>query len=175
MSVFLLPGGTTLATTGLPLYAPVLSGPSPNAPLAGQFWYDPVAHEFKFQDNTETIVLGTSTTPNLTEVLTTGADASSFSGVTTFGGAVSVTVNLFLRGFTDDQILYLASGDDGDNVVTQSANLTFDGTTFFTNKATCEQLAILNGILVFTALGTSDPHNAGQVWNSSGVLHISAG
>lgn len=62
MSVFQIPGGGTLATTGIPLFAPVLSGAAPTAPLEGQYWYDPVTHVFSFRDNTKTVILGQSTT-----------------------------------------------------------------------------------------------------------------
>jgi len=45
-------------------------------------------------------------------------------------------------------------------VVTENISITHDGT---------------NSVVVIADLPTSDPTNAGQLWNNSGVVNVSAG
>lgn len=204
MSTFLLPGGGTLATTGLPLYAPVLSGPSPNAPLAGQFWYDPTAHEFKFQDNTETIVLGTSTTPGLPAVIAAGGDATTLQGVTADGPNAGLLFQNTDNQFFDTQgRAWVAVGLDAGtdytvrnltinanlviDVLLTVPNITVGSTITCTNytftgagSITSDGMGITisvtnNGILKILGLPASDPVQAGQAWLNSGVLTVSTG
>ena len=44
-----------------------------------------------------------------------------------------------------------------------------------TNVTTLNNLTASGGTVLLTNLPTSDPNNAGQLWNDSGTLKISAG
>ena len=57
------------------------------------------------------------------------------------------------------------------------ATTTFSGPVVSNNGITSTTGTVtLNGaVIVVSSLPTSDPTNAGQLWNNSGVLNVSAG
>ncbi len=74
------------------------------------------------------------------------------------------TGDLFIRNTTDDKDILLKS-DDGSGSTTTYLQL--DGSDVSTK--------ILTQKVIMSNLPTSDPSNAGQLWNDSGTLKISAG
>jgi hypothetical protein len=56
----------------------------------------------------------------------------------------------------------------------QMATTTFSGPVVSTNGFSGSTLST-TGVVILSGLPTSDPSNAGQLWNNSGVLTVSAG
>ena len=54
------------------------------------------------------------------------------------------------------------------------ATTTFSGPVVSTNGFSGSTLST-TGVVILSGLPTSDPTNAGQLWNNSGVLTVSAG
>ena len=71
---------------------------------------------------------------------------------------------------------------DGDSTSDRKDTLVMDSDTFTVGASSYPVQATINGdldvtgaVVKLTGLPTSDPTNAGQLWNDSGTLKISAG
>ena len=104
---------------------------------------------------------GTKINANFTELYTfLGGDADTLSSQLSFGSD-----GIIFEGSTPDAFettLTAGTGPSADRTITLPD---LDGTVVVNNS----------GTVMMSSLPTSDPNNAGQLWNDSGTLKISAG
>jgi len=128
------------------------SSTAPASPLSGELWWDSANSILKVYDGSAWLALYTATSASK-DILVTNIIQSSDST------AITVNDNLNISGSLSVNTLdtnIISSTDSGQVVVD-------DG------------LSITGTVVMMSNLPTSDPNNAGQLWNDSGSLKVSNG
>ena len=125
---------------------------APTSPLAGELWWDTSNSVLKVYDGSSWLALFSATT-STQDILTTNIIRSSDST------AIQVT--------------------DGMNVSGTLSADTIDTNTISSTDSTqvtvSDGLTVTGAVVMLSNLPTSDPGNAGQLWNDSNTLKVSAG
>ena len=123
------------------------SGTAPSAPLAGELWWDTTNSKLKVYSGSAFVEIATSNSININEI--TSADSSEVI----VNDSLSITGSLSVNTIDTNTI----SSND-------STQVTID-----------DGFRIKGTVVMMANLPTSDPSNAGQLYNDSGALKVSAG
>lgn len=108
----------------------------------------------------DTLAIGRNT-------VASAADATAIGPNTTASGLRSIAIGNNVTAITDDAVTI------GSSV---AGRVTYDTTNDWTFGAGVTMTDLTSsGVVIFSALPTTDPVNAGQLWNDAGTLKVSAG
>lgn len=125
---------------------------APSNPLTGELWWDSSNTQLKVYNGSAWKALFTATS-TFQDVLVTNSIQSSDSSAVTISDNLNITGTLSV-----------------DSIDTNTINSS-DSTQVIVNDG----LSVQGTVVMMSNLPTSDPNNAGQLWNNAGVLTVSAG
>ena len=123
------------------------SGTAPSAPITGELWWDTTNAKLKVYSGSAFVEIATSNSININEI--TSADSTEVI----VNDSLSVTGSLSVDTIDTNTISS-----------TDSTQVTVD-----------DGFRVKGSIVMMANLPTSDPSNAGQLYNDSGTLKVSAG